>query len=81
MLVADGAVGIALPELDRPLPTIPWPLAVRLALRSFEEPGRQLETDRSLCVPPIHWRDCHFVDALSPSLLIHLLKVDGGAAE
>ena len=28
-----------------------------------------------------HWRDCHFADALSPSLLIHLLKVEGGAAE
>ena len=27
------------------------------------------------------WRDCHFADALSPSLLIHLLKVEGGAAE
>ena len=28
-----------------------------------------------------HWRDyCHFVDALSPSLLKHLLKVEGGAA-
>ena len=26
-------------------------------------------------------RDCHFADALSPSLLKHLLKVDGGAAE
>ena len=28
-----------------------------------------------------HWRDCHFADALSPSLLKHLLKVEGGAAE
>ena len=26
-------------------------------------------------------RDCHFADALSPSLLKHLLKVEGGAAE
>ena len=26
------------------------------------------------------WRDCHFADALSPSLLKHLLKVEGGAA-
>ena len=26
-------------------------------------------------------RDCHFDDALSPSLLRHLLKVEGGAAE
>ena len=26
-------------------------------------------------------RDCHFADALSPSLLIHLLKGEGGAAE
>ena len=26
-------------------------------------------------------RDCHFADALFPSLLIHLLKVEGGAAE
>ena len=24
-----------------------------------------------------HWRDCHFADALSPSLLKHLLKVEG----
>ena len=28
-----------------------------------------------------HWRDCHFTDALSQSLLKHLLKVEGGAAE
>ena len=28
-----------------------------------------------------HWRDCHFADVLSPSLLIHLLKLEGGAAE
>ena len=28
-----------------------------------------------------HWRDCHFADALSPSLLKPLLKVEGGAAE
>ena len=29
-----------------------------------------------------HWREfCHFADALSPSLLIHLLNVEGGAAE
>ena len=26
-----------------------------------------------------HWRDCHFADALSPSVLKHLLKVEGGA--
>ena len=26
------------------------------------------------------WRDCHFADALYPSLLKHLLKVEGGAA-
>ena len=26
-------------------------------------------------------RDCHFADALSPSLLMHLLRVEGGAAE
>ena len=38
--------------------------------------------------PPGSWRhaqplarSCHFADALSPSLLEHLLKVDGGAAE
>ena len=28
-----------------------------------------------------HWPDCHFADALSPSLLMHLLNVEGGAAE
>ena len=26
-------------------------------------------------------RDCHFADALSPSVLKHLLKVEGGAAK
>ena len=26
-------------------------------------------------------RDCHFADALSPSLLKHLLQAEGGAAE
>ena len=28
-----------------------------------------------------HWRDCHCADALSSSLLKHLLKAEGGAAE
>ena len=28
-----------------------------------------------------HWRDCHFADGPSPSILKHLLKVEGGAAE
>ena len=28
-----------------------------------------------------HRRGCHFADALSPTLLKHLLKVEGGAAE
>ena len=28
-----------------------------------------------------HWQDCHFADALSPSLLKHLLNEEGGAAE
>ena len=27
-------------------------------------------------VVPSHWRDCHFADALSPSML-HLIKVEG----
>ena len=27
-----------------------------------------------------HWRDCHFADAPSPSLLKHLLKVEGGCS-
>ena len=27
-----------------------------------------------------HWQYCHFADALSPSLLIHLLKVEGGCS-
>ena len=31
--------------------------------------------------PPSHRRDCHFADAPSTSLLIHLLKVEGAAAE
>ena len=32
-------------------------------------------------VSPAVGDDCHFADALSPSLLKHLLKVEGGAAE
>ena len=28
-----------------------------------------------------HWRDCHFADALSPSLLKNIPKVEGGATE
>ena len=31
--------------------------------------------------PFSHWRDCHFADALSPSLLKHLLKVEGVSAK
>ena len=30
---------------------------------------------------PSRWRVYHFADALSPLLLIHMLKVEGGAAE
>ena len=30
---------------------------------------------------PSHWRDCHFADALSPSILKLRLKVEGGVAE
>ena len=30
---------------------------------------------------PSHLRDCHFADVPSTSLLIHLLQVEGGAAE
>ena len=40
--------------------------------------GRESAT---VSTQPSHWRDCHFADALSPSLLKHLLKVEGGAAE
>ena len=32
-------------------------------------------------VGPSRQRDCHSADALSPSLLKHLLKEEGGAAE
>ena len=28
-----------------------------------------------------HWRDLHFADALSPSLLKHLLKLKGGVQQ
>ena len=42
---------------------------------------RALLVDGSVYQGSSHWRDCHFADALSPSLLIHLLKVEGGAAE
>ena len=35
----------------------------------------------ALCGGASRRRDCHFADALSPSLLIHLLKAEGGAAE
>ena len=33
------------------------------------------------CPVVSHWRDCHFADALSPSLLKQLLKGERGAAE
>ena len=31
--------------------------------------------------PASRWRECHFADALSPSLLRHLLRVEGSAAD
>ena len=37
-----------------------------------------LLTDKMLRVDGM---DCHFAGALSPSLLIHLIKAEGGAAE
>ena len=41
----------------------------------------QDEMNPRFCGEGSHWRDCYFADALSPSLLKHLLKRDGGAAE
>ena len=54
--------------------------------RGDKERSRQTETDdrrthEQLTAPPSHWRDCHFADALSPSLLKHLTNMEGGAAE
>ena len=40
---------------------------------------RRLELPQGLV--PSRWRDRHFAEALSPSLLKRLLKVEGGAAE
>jgi hypothetical protein len=44
-------------------------------------PKRYQPRGTTYAVGPSHWRDCHFADALSPSLLKHLLKVEDGAAE
>ena len=57
----------------------PAPLYLRISRRDTESgcySGRSLSPGDAS-----HWRDCHFADALYPSLLKHLLKVEGGAAE
>ena len=43
------------------------------------QPNRWISAESG--VRPSHWRDCHFADTLSPSLLKYLMKVEGGAAE
>ena len=40
-------------------------------------PPRQGQPPEGWAGEDSHWRDCHFADALSPSLLKHLLKVEG----
>ena len=42
---------------------------------------RDKDRDDELALSCNHRRDCDFADALSPSLLMHLLKVEGGEAE
>ena len=43
--------------------------------------ARDTGVHQPLPLPPSRRRDCHSADALSPSLLKHPLKVEGGAAE
>ena len=60
---------------------VTWRDLSSLIPRSCAPAGRDAEEvdrrERSHC----HWRDCHFADALSPSILKHLLNAEGGAAE
>ena len=60
-------------------PCLPCGLCCTLRTHSsrFSE-GRMLYTEPR---EPSHWRDCRSADILSPSILRHLLKVEGSAAE
>ena len=44
--------------------------------KSFKQAGRMTADGIT-----IRWRDCHSANALFPSLLVHVLQVDWGAAE
>ena len=57
------------------VPGLDW-LVATLACPYLESEAIRLKAGGSS-----HWRDCHFADAPSPSLLKHLLKVEGAAAE
>ena len=56
---------------------LPPPLPVTAAAPA----SRSAEPTAAVDGKTSHWRDCHFADALSSSLLKHLLKGEGGAAE
>ena len=69
--------------LQRTLPLLGLPRMIKAKVAAFPSPT-QTSPPPSACrppqppapgpSPPSHWRDCHFADALSPSLLKHLLK-------
>ena len=47
----------------------------------FDKLADQRDEERHRPVAPSRRRDCHFADALSPSILKHLLTGEAGAAE
>ena len=51
---------------------------IAAAFKTDDSTSRRLEAEDGTAG---HRRDCHSAHALSPSLLIHLLQVEGGAAE
>ena len=76
--VGKNNVLLALAELEA---AAGLAFAVEWTRRPFFLRGAQPNVDRWLDGLGSHWRDCHFADALSPSLLKQLLKGEGGAAE
>ena len=64
--------------LPRPQTAEPAPLEHASLPPNSKAPSAPLPVQPQRTGSASHWKDCHFADALSPSLLKHLLKLEGG---
>ena len=72
--ISTGRQGSACPSAQSSLSNC---RAACRAWRCWQPQGQPFTHSGRRCS---HWRDCHFDDALSPSLLKHVRKVEGGCS-